>query len=93
MKVGPSPLRIVPPSTTESAPRRATAPAEGEPGRVALSGAATLTASLRAEAAEHGVHGDVRPGVVEAMRAEIREGRLGTPEDVERALDALMAEL
>jgi hypothetical protein len=48
---------------------------------------------LRSKAAEHGIEGDVRPDVVADMKAEIKAGRLGSPADVERAIDALLQEL
>lgn len=94
MKIGATPpLRLVTPADGVSQSRRGAEPPRAEPAEARLTGAGAFVGSLRAEAAKHGVAGDVRPEVVEAMRAEIREGRLGTPEDIERALDALMEEL
>lgn len=58
-----------------------------------FSRAGSMVSSLRQQAAAHGVAGDIRPGVVEDMRREIAEGRLGTPEDLDRAVDALLGSL
>jgi len=89
-----SSLRIVAPEprTTWSATstQRRELPA-GE--RSALSAVGSYAGELRAEAARFGIEGEVRPGIVEQMRAEIAAGRLGTPADIERALDALLEEL
>lgn len=75
------------------APRATPAPRPAARDGATLSSAGSLVSELRAEAAAHGVEGDVRPDVVARMKAEIADGRLGTPEDVERAIDALLQEL
>jgi hypothetical protein len=96
VKLPPPSLRLVSHAAeADSAERTKRVPPglarEDHPGRgVGLSTAGGVVAELQAEAARHGVAGDVRPGVVEAMRAEIAAGRLGGPDDVERALDALL---
>jgi hypothetical protein len=58
-----------------------------------LSAVGSVTSDLRAKAAEHGTQGDIRPDFVAEMKAEIEAGRLGSPADVERAIDALLQEL
>ncbi len=58
-----------------------------------LSETGTLVSTLRRDAAAHGIAGDIRPGVVEDMRREIAEGRLGSPADLDRAVDALLEAL
>lgn len=97
MKIGDTPsLRLLTPAEGTVAPRRAVEPpraTRSEPTEARFTEAGAFVGSLREEAAEYGVIGDVRPDFVEAMRAEIRAGRLGSPQDIERALDALMGEL
>lgn len=58
-----------------------------------LSTTGSLVSSLRRDAAAHGIAGDIRPGVVEDMKREIAAGRLGSPEDLDRAVDALLGAL
>ncbi|MDP2307125.1 MAG: hypothetical protein Q8P18_13960 [Pseudomonadota bacterium] len=79
----------LPPASTRTSATPATAASDGA--RFTQTG--TLVSSLRREAAAYGVAGDIRPGVVEDMRREIAEGRLGTPEDLDRAVDAMLGEL
>ncbi len=59
----------------------------------ALSSAGQLVSDLRETARSEGRYGAVRPDVVAGIRREIAEGRFGGPEDVERAIDALLMEL
>ncbi|MES2640693.1 MAG: hypothetical protein V4850_14455 [Myxococcota bacterium] len=68
-------------------------PFGSDPDASRFSQAGSMVSSLRQQAAAHGVNGDIRPGVVEDMRREIAEGRLGTPEDLDRAVNALLGQL
>lgn len=81
-------LRAVPALERVDAPGAAS-PRDG----ARFSETGSLVSALRREAAAHGVAGDIRPGVVEDMRREIAEGRLGTPEDLDRAVSAMLGEL
>ena len=59
----------------------------------ALSSAGQLVSDLRETARSEGAFGGVRADVVADLKKEIAEGRFGGPEDVERAIDALLMEL
>lgn len=48
---------------------------------------------MRAEAAAHGVAGDVDPQRVAWIRQELSAGRIGGAEDIDRAARALLEEL
>ena len=65
------------------------------PGRdsSALSSTGQLVSDLRETARAEGRYGSIRPDVVAGLKREIAEGRFGGPEDVERAIDALLMEL
>ncbi len=58
-----------------------------------LSEAGRFVSDLRDMARTEGRFGGIREDVVAATRREIAEGRFGGPEDVERAIDALLMEL
>jgi len=55
--------------------------------QVSLSGTAQFLSSLRASAKDMP---EVRNEIIDAARADIEAGRLGTEEDYERAVDALL---
>lgn len=58
--------------------------------RADLTLAGRMVADLRAEASQQGL---VRPNIVAQMRRDILLGKLGTPEDIDRAVNRLMQEL
>lgn len=58
--------------------------------RVTISDEARFLQELRDAA---GGLGDIRPDVVEAARADLEAGRIGTEEDYQRAIEALFMEL
>lgn len=55
-----------------------------------LSSTGKMVSELRAEASSTG---GIRPHVVAHMKREISSGRLGSHEDIERAIDRLLQEL
>ncbi len=59
----------------------------------ALSSTGQFVSDLREAARSEGRFGGVRADVVADLKKEIAEGRFGGPEDVERAIDALLMEL
>lgn len=61
--------------------------------RADLSSTGRVVADLREAARAEGPYGGVRDDVVASIKREIAEGRFGGPQDVERAIDALMMEL
>lgn len=61
--------------------------------RAELSSTGRLVSELRETARAEGPYGGVREDVVAGIRREIAEGRFGGPQDVERAIDALLMEL
>ena len=65
------------------------APVSGED-RVTISDEARFLAELRDAA---GGMDNIRPEVVEAARADMEAGRIGTEEDYKRAIEALLMEL
>lgn len=58
--------------------------------RADLTLAGRMVADLHAEAAKQGV---VRPNIVAQMRREIANGKLGSAEDIDRAVNRLLQEL
>lgn len=91
MKIQPS---VGPLPVDELRPTRAAASRPAERSDVAtFSREAQFVDDLRSEAASESRYGDVRPEVVAQLRDDIRTGALGSPEDLERTLDALLREL
>ena len=70
----------------QRAARASSAPAEGE--RVVLSDTALFIRSLRESLVSQEVH---RDDIVEAARADVIAGRLGTADELDAAADALLA--
>lgn len=85
----PDAVQPNPAGRTTPAPGSA-APAPSHADVADLSTTGRLVSELRAEASSHG---GVRADVVAQMKAEISAGRLGTHEDIERAIDRLLGEL
>lgn len=52
----------------------------------------SVVSAMRTEAGAH-PYGEVRPQVVAQARADIAAGRLGTQEDLDRTVEALLGEL
>lgn len=61
--------------------------------RAELSDTGRLVSDLRETARAEGPYGGIREDVVAGIKREMAEGRFGGPQDVERAIDALLMEL
>jgi hypothetical protein len=72
------------------APQRTTAVSSVGQDRVSLSSDATFLSNIQDAMSQLE---DVRPGIVEQTRADLAAGRVGTEEDLQRAIDALLMEL